>query len=215
MENLAHCGDDGACLHDNGIYAIASIRDTSYLERAHSCRDEAALLEWRTDFVAMRDRKMCSASGGLDDKAHALVLSRADLSGVERISEIPAIWDYAWRLAMDIVPDGKDIFLVVNSKYSRSQDWLHVHVMEGSAAGLEARRRQRPESFGATLMQIDSLDQLPKAVEALTGHALSTGEFSILVVGKKAVGNAKERLQVLVERIPECTFDNTERFYVR
>jgi CDP-diacylglycerol pyrophosphatase len=116
---------------------------------------------------------------------------------------------------MDIVPDGKDIFLVVNSKYSRSQDWLHVHVMEGSAAGLEARRRQRPESFGATLMQIDSLDQLPKAVEALTGHALSTGEFSILVVGKKAVGNAKERLQVLVERIPECTFDNTERFYVR
>ena len=216
MQSIERCDGDDTCRRGSAIYSVASIRDVSYLARAHNCRDEAALLESRGDVVAIRDRKMCSQSGGgLEEEAHALVLPRAYLIGVERISEVPAIWDFAWRLGVSIVPDGKDIFLVVNGKYSRSQDWLHVHVMQGSAAGLEALRRDRPGSFGATLVQIDNLEQLPKAVDALTGSATFSGEFSILVAGKKSAGDGKERFYVLVEKVPECIPDNTEKFYVR
>ena len=216
VNSVNRCDGEDACLREAAIYTVASIRDTSYLARAHRCKDETARLESRSEVVAMRDRKMCSDSGGgLEDKVHALVMPRGDVTGVERISEVPAIWSFAWNLGMTIVPDDKDIFLVVNSKYSRGQDWLHVHVVEGNAAELEARRSSRPASFGATLVQIDTLDQVPKTIDALTGNAASTGEFSILVAGKKSAGDGKERFSVLVEKVPACYPDNTEKFYLR
>lgn len=215
VNSVNRCDGEEACLNESAIYRVASIRDTSYLVRAHKCRDETALLESGADFIVMRDRKMCSQTGALEDNVHALVMPRADVTGVERISEVPIIWTVAWKFAMNIVPDDKDIFLVVNSKDSRGQDWLHVHVVEGNAAELELRRSSRPASFGATLAQIDSLDQVPKTIDALTGNAASTGEFSILVAGKKSAGDGKERFSVLVEKVPTCFPDNTEKFYLR
>jgi len=209
------CDSEEACLHENAIYVIPSIWDMSYQVRAHQCKDETALLESAAEFVVIRDRKMCAQGGALDDHVHALVMPRADVTGVERISEVPGIWSFAWKVAMNLVPDDKDIFLVVNSKYSRSQDWLHVHVMEGNAAELEARRSHRPASFGATLAQIDSLDQVPETIKALTGNATSTGAFSVLIAGKKSAGDGTHRISVLVERFSVCYPDNTETYYLR
>jgi len=213
--SVNRCDSEAACLRDNAIYTIPSIWDTSYQARAHRCKDETALLEAAAEFVVIRDRKMCSQDSALESNVHALVMPRADITGVERISDVPGIWSFAWKVARKLVPDDKDIFLVVNSKYSRSQDWLHVHIMEGDASKLEARRSHRPQSFGATMTQIDSLDQVPETIEALTGDATSTGRFSILIAGKKSAGDGKDRFFVLMERFSTCYLDNTESYYLQ
>jgi len=212
---MNRCDSNEACLRENAIYTIPSIWDTSYRVRAHPCKDETALLESAAEFVVIRDRKMCSPGDALEENVHALVMPRADVTGVERISEAPGIWSFAWKVAMNLIPDDKDIFLVVNSKYSRSQDWLHVHIMEGNASELEAHRSQRPASFNATLVQIDRLDQVPETIKTLTGDAASTGRYSILIAGKKSAGDGKDRFSVLVEKFSTCSPDNTETYYLR
>ena len=63
--------------------------------------------------------------------------------------------------------------------------------------------------------QIDSIDQVESTAEALTGNGVASGEFSILVAGKKTAGTSGEKLSVLVERIAECNLNNTEKFYTK
>ena len=109
--SVNRCDSEAACLRDNAIYTIPSIWDTSYQARAHRCKDETALLEAAAEFVVIRDRKMCSQDSALESNVHALVMPRADITGVERISDVPGIWSFAWKVARKLVPDDKDIFL--------------------------------------------------------------------------------------------------------
>jgi hypothetical protein len=208
MDTLERCGSDEACRAASRIHASHSVADSSYLARARNCTDETALLEAGERFVVIRDRKMCA-----DAKVHTLVVPRADLPGVERIAAVPGIWIFAWDQAMKTIPGDRDIVLVINSQYSRGQDWLHLHVIEGDAAMLEARRNRRNESFSVRIAQIDSIGQVENAAEALTRNGVASGEFSILVAGKRTAGTGGEKFSVLVERIAECNLNNTEKFY--
>jgi hypothetical protein len=62
------------------------------------------------------------------------------------------------------------------------------------------------------IAQVDSIDQVKNTAEALTRNGVASGEFSILVAGKKTAGTGGEKFSVLVERIAECKL-NTEKFY--
>jgi hypothetical protein len=75
------------------------------------------------------------------------------------------------------------------------------------------RRSGRNESFGARIAQIANIDQVENTAEALTRNGVASGEFSILVAGKKSAGTGGEKFSVLVERIAEWTLNNTEKFY--
>jgi hypothetical protein len=208
MDVLERCGSDEACRAASRIHAAPSVADKSYAAREKKCTDETALLEPGERFVVIRDRKMCTSG-----KVHTLVIPRADLPGVERIAAVPGIWKFAWDQGMKTIPGERDIVLVINSRYSRGQDWLHVHVMEGDTAALEARGGARNESFGVRIAQIDSIDQVEDFAETLTRNGVASGEYSILVAGKKAAGTRGEKFLVLVERIAECNLNNTEKFY--
>jgi hypothetical protein len=210
MNILERCGSDEACRADGRVHTAPSVADKSYLARQRKCTDETALLDADERFVVIRDRKMC-----VDSKVHALVVPRADLPGVERIASAPDIWKFAWDYAVKTIPADRDIVLVINSQYSRGQDWLHLHVIEGDAAALEARRGGRAESFGVRIAQMDNIDQVASTAAVLTGNSVASGEFSILVAGRKTAGTNGEKFSVLVERIAECNLNNTEKFYTK
>jgi len=210
IDTLRRCGEDEACRAAGRIHATSSIADRSYLARERLCTDETALIEADERFVVIRDRKMC-----IDGKAHLLVIPRAELRGVEHIAAVPGVWRFAWERAVKMLPGDRDIVLAINSQYSRGQDWLHVHIMEGEAAALEARSSGRKASFGVRIAQIDNIDQVDEAAAALTENRVPSGEFSILVAGNRTAGAGGGKFLVLVERIAECNLDNTEKFYTR
>jgi hypothetical protein len=62
------------------------------------------------------------------------------------------------------------------------------------------------------IAQIDSIDQVENTAEALTRNGVASGEFSILVSGKKTAATGGEKFSVLVEGVAECKL-NTEKFY--
>lgn len=145
-------------------------------------------------FVAIRDRKMCHCPPGF---VHGLALPRSTVTGIEDPRKPDGIWAFAWQVALTRISVPAEIVLAVNSPLDRTQDELHVHIVqlrEDGRARIDARRPVR----------IDNLDD---AWRAAATHAKSMGYASYGMAVVQAAGGGY--LVVSTESSPEYAFTET------
>jgi CDP-diacylglycerol pyrophosphatase len=94
--------------------------------QGRGCKETTEVWEETTEFVIIRDRKMCGCPEGF---VHGLVIPRARIKGVEDPQRPKNIWSTAWAMARKRIGDAETIALVVNAPGIRSQDQLHVHIV--------------------------------------------------------------------------------------
>lgn len=111
----------------------------------HDCRNTTDVWQETSEFVALRDRKMCDCPQGF---VHGLAVPRTRVSGVEDPSRPDGIWEFAWKAARGRIPEA-EIALAVNPKRLRSQDQLHIHLVK-------VIREKLPRDKGTT-ERVDSL----------------------------------------------------------
>ena len=90
-----------------------------------SCRKTTEVWSINTEYVAIRDIKMCGCPASF---VHGLVMPLQIITGVEDPLRPEGIWQYAWdeaALRMEV----EAIALVVNPQNFRSQNQLHVHLV--------------------------------------------------------------------------------------
>lgn len=90
-----------------------------------SCRKTTEVWSINTEYVAIRDIKMCACPASF---IHGLVMPLQVITGVEDPLRPEGIWQYAWDVAMQRIED-EAIALVVNPQNFRSQNQLHVHLV--------------------------------------------------------------------------------------
>ena len=134
----------------------------------HSCRNSTQVWAESREFVAIRDRKMCSCPTGF---VHGLALPRVRLTGVEDPARPDGIWEFAWDAAARRIPE-REIALAVNPWGKRSQDQLHVHIV-----------RLRSGSRLADPSRTARVDALGKvwATAAAKAAALGWRDYGVLV----------------------------------
>ena len=91
-----------------------------------SCGKTTEVWAKTTEFVAIRDRKMC---GCPEDFVHGLAIPLHRITGVEDPLRPDGIWEFAWTLAKNRIDAQTSIALAVNPPARRSQDQLHVHIV--------------------------------------------------------------------------------------
>ena len=90
-----------------------------------SCRKTTEVWSINTEYVAIRDIKMCACPASF---VHGLVMPLQVITGVEDPLRPEGIWQYAWDVAAQRI-DRDSIALVVNPQNFRSQNQLHVHLL--------------------------------------------------------------------------------------
>ncbi len=90
-----------------------------------SCKKTTEVWALDNDFVALRDIKMCGCPQGF---VHGLVLPLQVITGVEDPLRPDSIWAFSWTQASQRIAE-REIALVVNPQYKRSQNQLHVHLL--------------------------------------------------------------------------------------
>jgi CDP-diacylglycerol pyrophosphatase len=90
------------------------------------CSDTTEVWEETTDYVALRDVKMCGCEEGF---VHGLVIPRSRVTGVEDPGRPEDIWSFAWDVARKRIREEAAIALAVNPQGQRSQNQLHVHIV--------------------------------------------------------------------------------------
>ena len=90
-----------------------------------SCRKTTEIWSINTDYVAIRDIKMCGCPASF---VHGLVMPLQVITGVEDPLRPEGIWQYAWDVASQRI-EADAIALVVNPQNFRSQNQLHVHLL--------------------------------------------------------------------------------------
>jgi CDP-diacylglycerol pyrophosphatase len=90
-----------------------------------SCRKTTEVWSINTEYVAIRDIKMCACPASF---VHGLVMPLQVITGVEDPLRPEGIWQYAWDMATQRM-DSDSIALVVNPQNFRSQNQLHVHLV--------------------------------------------------------------------------------------
>jgi CDP-diacylglycerol pyrophosphatase len=90
-----------------------------------SCRATTELWAEDSEFVAIRDIKMCGCPA---DFVHGLVLPKQVVTGIEDDRRPDSIWAFAWDVAAKRIPP-EEIALAVNGKSRRSQNQLHIHLV--------------------------------------------------------------------------------------
>jgi CDP-diacylglycerol pyrophosphatase len=101
-------------------------RTESSCKEKVSCEAQLELWAESSNYIAMKDRKMCGCS---EEFVHGLTLPRAQVTGVEDPKRPSGIWDFAWNVARKRINGENTIALVVNPAQHRSQDQLHVHMV--------------------------------------------------------------------------------------
>ena len=91
-----------------------------------SCRKTTEVWAKGTEYVAIRDRKMCGCPEGF---VHGIAIPLNRVAGAEDPLRPDGIWDFAWTVAKKRIDDQSSIALVVNPPGHRSQDQLHVHIV--------------------------------------------------------------------------------------
>ena len=90
-----------------------------------SCRKTTEVWSINTEYVAIRDIKMCGCPASF---VHGLVMPLQVITGVEDPLRPEGIWQYAWDEAA-LRMEAEAIALVVNPQNFRSQNQLHVHLV--------------------------------------------------------------------------------------
>jgi CDP-diacylglycerol pyrophosphatase len=90
-----------------------------------SCRRTTEVWSINTEYVAIRDIKMCGCPASF---VHGLVMPLQVITGVEDPLRPEGIWQYAWDEAA-LRMEAEAIALVVNPQNFRSQNQLHVHLV--------------------------------------------------------------------------------------
>ncbi len=90
-----------------------------------SCKKTTEVWSINTDYVAIRDIKMCGCPASF---LHGLVMPLQVITGVEDPLRPEGIWQYAWDEAA-LRMEAEAIALVVNPQNFRSQNQLHVHLV--------------------------------------------------------------------------------------
>jgi len=124
-----------------------------------------------TEFVAIRDRKMCGCPRGFE---HGLAMPLALISGVESDNTPEGLWEFAWDVARKRISDPNLIALAVNSRLQRSQDQLHIHIVQL----LKEARGNFPQGSTVT---VDNLEHV-WAVAKTFAQEKSLPDYGVLVV---------------------------------
>jgi CDP-diacylglycerol pyrophosphatase len=101
-------------------------RSDSVCSGHDSCTKSLGVWRQTDEFVAFRDIKMCPCPS---DFVHGLVLPRKPITGVEDPNRPAEIWQMAWDVGITKINSNK-LALVVNPRGHRSQDQLHVHMVQ-------------------------------------------------------------------------------------
>jgi CDP-diacylglycerol pyrophosphatase len=96
------------------------------------------------------------------------------ISGVESDNTPEGIWQFAWNVACKRIDDPNHIALAVNSRSQRSQDQLHIHIVQL----LRGARDNFPQASSLT---VDNLEHV-WAVAKTFAHKKSMPDYGVLVV---------------------------------
>jgi CDP-diacylglycerol pyrophosphatase len=124
--------------------ALATDRDPA--DEA-SCKKTTQIWERNADFVVIRDLKECGCPSSF---RHGLAMTLTYVSGVEAEDLPEGIWQFAWDAGRKRFADPSAVALAVNSRLQRSQDQLHVHIVE-LADGVRSRF---PAGYSANLADL-------------------------------------------------------------
>ena len=148
----------------------ASPRVGSACQSGGRCEQTTEVWAEDTEYVALRDIKMCSCPAGF---VHGLALPRAPVKGVEAPQRPDGIWAFAWAAAQRKIGDDASIALVVNAARHRTQDQLHLHLLRLRG---DARR-----DFGGRLASVPRLDQVWSAASRLAAEQQPLDDYGVLV----------------------------------
>lgn len=145
-------------------------RNDSACTQASECRQSTEVWALSSEFVAIRDIKMCGCPA---EFVHGLALPRRPVKGVEDPARPPGIWQFAWDAGRQRIGP-ESLALAVNPARRRSQDQLHVHILRlrnGVAAAIEDN----------TVGQVTSLDEVWRTA-ARAAEARGLDDYGVLVV---------------------------------
>lgn len=147
------------------------------------CENTTEVWEETSEYVAIRDIKMCSCPAGFVD---GLAIPRNRVKGIEAPQLPDGIWAFAWSVARRKIDDDATIALVVNSVRGRSQDQLHVHLVR--------LRSEARANFTGRLGAVTRLDDVWSTVSRLAANEPLLQDYNVLVAS-----NLKGGFEVLVE----------------
>ena len=136
------------------------------------CKATTDVWEKSAEFVVIRDRKMCGCPRGFE---HGLAMPLALISGLESDKTPEGIWQFAWDVARKRIDDPNLIALAVNSRLQRSQDQLHIHIVQL----LKGARDKFPQ---ASTLTVDSLEHVWSLAKTLA-QGKNMLDYGVLVVG--------------------------------
>ena len=122
-----------------------------------SCRNTTQIWEKSAEFVVIRDLKECGCSSSF---RHGLAMPLAYVSGVEAEDLPEGIWQFAWNAARGRFADSDTVALAVNSRLQRSQDQLHVHIVELA----DGARGKFPSGYSVNLTDLSRVWAAARAV---------------------------------------------------
>jgi len=154
----------------DGSKCPAPVGDGEAADEAH-CKATTQVWGKNAEFVAIRDRKMCGCPRWFE---HGLAMPFAFIPGVESENAPEGIWQFAWNVARKRFDDPDTIALAVNSRLQRSQDQLHVHIVQL----LEGARAKFPQGSTVT---VGNLGHVWAAARSLAQEK-NMPDYGVLVV---------------------------------
>jgi CDP-diacylglycerol pyrophosphatase len=147
---------------------------TGETDSTNEARCKATTDVWakNSEFVVIRDRKMCGCPRGFE---HGLAMPLALISGLESDKAPEGIWQFAWDVARTRIYDPNLIALAVNSRLQRSQDQLHIHIVQL----LKGARASLPQGSVVTVDNLEHVWAVAKTFAQQKGLA----DYGVLVVG--------------------------------
>jgi CDP-diacylglycerol pyrophosphatase len=158
-------------------------RADSACQHSRRCEDTTEVWDKTSEYVAIRDVKMCSCPAGF---VHGLAIPRTKVKGIEASPLPHGIWAFAWAVAQGKIADDSTIALVVNSARGRSQDQLHVHLVR--------LREDARRNFTGRMASVLRLDDVWNAVSQLAANQPPLKDYNVLVAS-----DLKGGFEVLVE----------------
>jgi CDP-diacylglycerol pyrophosphatase len=102
-------------------------RSDSSCERASVCAKSTEIWRENENYIAIRDKKMCSCTQS--GFVHGLAIPRAMIKGVESANRPGGIWDFAWKTGLERGIAASNMALVINPANDRSENQLHIHIV--------------------------------------------------------------------------------------